>query len=344
MATNLLRAVLRCGAAALLLVGAAQFAASQTKPVVKLGVSGRPDQAFLELAYRRGYFAEQGLDVQYVQAGSGNEFIAPLAMNQLQVSSGSPNASLFNALNRGIDIRIVADFAHLEGPDDGLVSIVVRKDLIESGAVKSPADLRGRTISLGLGRGQYSYMLTNTMLERSRLKWSDLEVRNLSFADSLAAMGNKAIDAGFMIEPLIAAARKRGIAEILLKGGAVESGAHLSILLFSPEFAKQGDLPTKFMTAYLKGARDYYDAFFLKKGQDAAIDLLIQHLPVKDRDVWLTAMPQYTDLNGRLNVPDIKRQAEVYRKLGDVSGPMPNIDKQVDTRFSEAAVKTLGTR
>src|SRR5689334_2421578 len=104
---------------AVLLAGIAT-AHAQPKTVVKLGVSGRPDQAALELALRRGYFTEYGLDVQTVQANIGMDFIAAIGTNQLQVASGSPNAGLFNALNRGIDIRIVADFAHVgDNPNDG---------------------------------------------------------------------------------------------------------------------------------------------------------------------------------------------------------------------------------
>ena len=202
------------------------------KTVLKLGVSGRPDQAFLELAIRRGYFDQQGIQIETVPAGSGNDFVAPLAMNQLQVASGSPNASLFNALNRGIDIRIVADFAHLEGADDGLVAMMVRSDLLDFGAVKTAADLKGKKISLGTGRGQYSYMLTNTILEKNGIAWPEVNIQNLAFADTIAAMSNKVIDAGFMIEPLIAAAQRRNVARILVKGGSVEDGAHLSVLVY----------------------------------------------------------------------------------------------------------------
>jgi len=312
------------------------------RTAVNLGVSGRPDQAFLELAIRRGYFARQGIDIETVPAQSGNDFIAPLALNQLQVASGSPNASLFNALNRGVDIRIVGDFAHLGPKEDGLVSIVVRSDLLDSGAVKTPADLKGRTVSLGVGRGQVSYIVMNTVLEGAKLSWKDINLQNVPFGEAISAFRNKAIDAAFMIEPLIAASVKQNVARILVPGGAVESGAHLSILLYSPEFAKQTDVATRFMIAYLQGARDYRDAFFLKKGQDETIAILTQHLPIKDPEVWKSAFPQYTDVNGEVNPADIKRQAEIYRKLGDVSGAMPDIDKYVDRRFAEGAVKVLG--
>ena len=219
---------------------------------------------------------------------------------------------------------------------------MVRSDLLDSGAVKSIADLKGKTVSLGTGRGQVSYVVMNSVLEKGKLSWSDIKLQNLPFGEAINAFRNKAIDASFMIEPLIAASVKQNVARVLVPGGEVESGAHLSILLFSPEFAKQPDAATRFMIAYLRGARDYRDAFFLKKGQDAAIDVLTKSLPIKDPEVWKAAFPQYTDVNGDVNAADIKRQAEIYRKLGDVSGPMPDIDKYIDRRFAEGALKVLG--
>ena len=96
--------------------------------------------------------------------------------------------------------------------------------------------------------------------------------------------------------------------------------------------------------AYLRGARDYHDAFVAKTDQDAAIAILTRTLPVKDPEVWKLAMPQQIDLNGRVNVADIKRQAAAYRELGDVSGPAPDIDRYVDHRFAEDAVKVIGVR
>ena len=314
------------------------------KTPMKLGVTGRPNSAFLMLALHRGYFDQHGIQIETVTGGSGNEFVAPLAQDRIQAASGSLNAALFNALNRGVDIRIVADFAHLGGEADGLASIMARADLMDSGAIRSPADLKGKEISLGFGRGHYSYLMARTMLARAGLNLSDVTLRNMSTPDSLAAMSNKVIDASFVIEPLVTAALRQNIARILVKGGAVEPGAQLAVLVFSPEFARQSDAATQFLMAYLRGARDYHDAFVAGKERDAAIAILTRTLPVRDPDIWKVAMPQQIDLNGRVNVADIKRQAAAYKELGDITGPVPDVDRYVDHRFAEEAVKVIGVR
>src|SRR5262249_43956734 len=130
---------------------------AQPNQVVKVGVTGRPDQAAVELAYRRGHFAAQGIEVQLVPGGSSaQDYIAALASNQIQVAAGSPSAGMVNALNRGIDLRIVADWARVGDAKDNAIALVVRTDLLDSGAVKSAADLKGKSIAVGPSLGAYN--------------------------------------------------------------------------------------------------------------------------------------------------------------------------------------------
>lgn len=179
------------------------------------------------------------------------------------------------------------------------------------------------------------------MLAKANLTFSDVTLRNMSTPDSLAAMSNKVIDASFVIEPLVTAALRQNIARILVKGEAVEPGAQLAVLVFSPEFAKQSDAATRFLMAYLRGARDYHDAFVAGKGpgrrhRDPHQDAPRQGSPnLEDR---------HAATNRHQHVADIKRQAVAYKELGDVSGPVPDIDKYVDQRFAEDALKVIGIR
>jgi len=329
-------------------VGAASSDAAGQTPApptkVKLGVSGRPDQAALELAFHRGYFTELGLDIETVPATSGNEFVAPLATNQLDVASGAPTAALLNALNRKIDIRIVADFAHIARDDDGAVSIVLRKDLADSGAVRTIADLKGRVIAAGNGRGQVANLVVHVMLTRGNVAPSEVTIRGMNFSDALAALATKNIDAAFLVEPLVTQGQAKDIERIFLKGSDIRPGTELSVLVYSPEFAKKTDTATKFMIGYLRGVRDYHDALFLKKNRDAAIDILTQYLPVKDRKIWEDSMPQHTDLNGQVDGEDIQRQGAIYKELGDIVGDVPDISKFIDRQFANAAVEKLGKR
>jgi NitT/TauT family transport system substrate-binding protein len=315
------------------------------KMVVKVGVPGRADQYNFEIALRRGYFAELGLEVETVAANSAQEYVSAIASNQIQVASGSPNAGLFNALSRGIDIRMVADWAHLgDGAGKDSVAIVVRAELFDTGAVTTIADLKGRTLAAGPGPAMYPDVLNQKMYALAKLAPADVTVVYLAFADSLAAMSGKKVDAAFMVEPLITQADTKNIARVLVRAGAVDPGAELALLMYSAAFAANKDAATRFMVGYLKGARDYYDAFYMNTDRDAVIQLLTQYLPVKDPRLWQAATPGHTDLNGRINVADLKRQAAFFQQQGTLTGALPDLDRYVTAEFAEAATKIIGQR
>ena len=72
--------------------------------------------------------------------------IPSLGVGQLDVGGGTVSAGLFNAVARGIPIKMVAPQSR---HDIGACSLYVmlRRDLIESGAVTDYTSLRGRRIA-----------------------------------------------------------------------------------------------------------------------------------------------------------------------------------------------------
>ena len=315
------------------------------KKVVHVGVVERPDLAPFILALHGGLFEKQGLDVQPVVGTSGQDFVASLATGQMDVASGVPNAGLYNALNRGIDIRLVADYAHVsQKPEDSTVSIVVRTDLVDSGKVKGPADLKGLTIAAGPSNGQYPQILLSKALAQGHLTLADVNVRFLPFPEAIAAMGSKTLDGAFMIEPLTTQADARNVARRLIPAGAVDPGAELSIVLYSAQFAADKDAATRYMIGFLGGVRMYYDAFFLKKGRDEAIAILTQFSPLKEAKLWAEAIPQNTDLNGRINIENLRQQAVFFKEQRTLTGNIPDFGRFVDMSFADAALKVLGAR
>jgi NitT/TauT family transport system substrate-binding protein len=325
---------------------AAPAAPAPPEPIpLRVAVQGRPDQAHFTLALERGYFAQEGLAVETVQIGSGAEMVPALATNQVQVGNGAPSAALYNALARDVNIRMVADWAHVGTATDSTLAILARKDLYDSGAVRSMADLKGRSFANGTVPGTVSDLLFYRALAKEGVSSDGIDKQYMPFPDILSALGNAKLGGGTMTEPLVTQASHQGFAEVLYPAGAVIPGAILSVLQYSPQFgAEQPDAAIRFMVGYLRGVRDYYDAFHLKQNREAAIDLLVQHLSVKDPVVWQTYSPSFTDLNGRVDVDDLKDSAAFYAQNGMLNGPAPDVTQFVDQQFADAAVQRLGRR
>ena len=79
------------------------------------------------------------------------------------------------------------------------------------------------------------------------------------------------------------------------------------------------------------------------ENEDATFAFLAQHLSLKDPDLW-RAVRRNVDLNGKINVDSIKAMAAFFKAEGAITGPIPDIDKFIDTSFADDAVKILGAR
>src|SRR5215831_12589872 len=125
---------------------AAGISAGSAQTPVNVGITDSSSDAVFFIADKRGYFKAEGLAATMTSFASAAKMIAPLGTGQLDVGGGTVAAGLYNAVERGINIKIVADKASIK---DGYEysTLLVRKDLAESGRYKTLADLKGMTVA-----------------------------------------------------------------------------------------------------------------------------------------------------------------------------------------------------
>src|SRR5947209_20228357 len=107
-----------------------------------VGATSSTSDAPIYIADKKGYFRDEGLEVKVVNFRSAADMVAPLGAGQIEAGAGSASAGLYNAVARGMKIRIVADKAS-SPPGYGATKILVRKDHGESGRYKALRHLRG---------------------------------------------------------------------------------------------------------------------------------------------------------------------------------------------------------
>ena len=82
--------------------------------------------------------------------------MGPLGTGDLDVGSGTVAVGIYNAVSRGVALRVVADKGSMR-PGYGYEGLLVRKDLVDSGRYKNFADLKGMKIAVGsIGGGNAS--------------------------------------------------------------------------------------------------------------------------------------------------------------------------------------------
>jgi NitT/TauT family transport system substrate-binding protein len=115
---------------------------------VKLGDRPAISNAGIYIAIEKGYFQERGVTVEIERFASAGKMTAPLATGQIDVSVGSPSAGLFNSIAGGMDFKIVANKSQVQ-PGYDFTPLIVRKDLVDSGKVKTLKDLKGMKVANG---------------------------------------------------------------------------------------------------------------------------------------------------------------------------------------------------
>ena len=309
---------------------------------VTVGASPVASSAGIFLAYEQGYFAEQGLDVDITAfKHSGAPMTVLLASGKLDVGAGSLSAGLWNAMNQGENLRLVADKGH-QSEGHGYMALLVRTDHIESGRYKTYADLKGFKMASSSLNGTSIQIITDRFLEAGGKDLADVDMIKLGFPDVNLALAKKLIDAAVQLEPFISKAELSGTAKKIASAQDIYPGAQTAAIFYSPHFIAKGrEFGEKFMIAYLKGVRDYENAFIHGVNREQITALLKRHVKIADDAVWNNMIPIGLNPDGYLNTKVIADDMTWYKDMGFIER-IPDMDTVVDHSFVDAALVKLG--
>jgi NitT/TauT family transport system substrate-binding protein len=309
---------------------------------VRLGVVGIVPGAGYYLAIEKGYFAEQGLDVEAIPFSTTAEETAPLAAGQLDVGAGATSAGLFNAIARGVDIKLVGDEGHTENGRPGN-ALVVRRAAADTGQLRGVADLRGRHIaiastSIGVVTDLSGY------LAQGGLTLNDVALEQMAFPDMAAALSNGSVDAAIPVEPFLTLLQQSGLGTRWLWDYEVNPDHQVAAILYGPGFVReQPEAARRWMTAYLRGVRYFNDAFV--RGDAAAreetVQVLMKWTPIRDRGLYDLMSVIGLDPDGELRVPSMTADQELFLQLGQQDRPV-DFNAAVDLQYARAARQALG--
>nr|WP_254434177.1 ABC transporter substrate-binding protein [Halobacillus sp. Marseille-Q1614] len=306
---------------------------------VLIAEDGAASGAGFYIAKEKGYFDDYNINVEFTQFANSDDMLPALAAGEVDIAGGVSTSSFFNAIAQGIDVKIIADKGHyVDG--NSYFSFVIRNDLEDE--IKDYSDLKGKKIAVSSQNAVDDYIY-HEMLKHAGLTEDDVEFVLMSdFGNMLAAMGNGTIDAALQIEPLITQGVEQGIHTRFGDATDFAPDAQIAMVLASPVFLnEEEDVSLRFMAAYLKGVRDYNDAFIKGEGKDEIIDIMTKHTALKDPALWEKVAVTGLDPNGEMFIDDIKKQYDMYEKNGATRGEF-DFDKSIDTSVTEKAVEVIG--
>ncbi|MCB9128048.1 MAG: ABC transporter substrate-binding protein [Ardenticatenales bacterium] len=304
---------------------------------VRVGIVPVTIYAPFYIALDKGYFAEEGLDVELVPVEGGTENVVQLAAGNFEFAGGGVGAGLWNAAERGVEFEIIAPL-HTERPP--LTSpFVVSKARYESGELTSMSDLAGLTVSTNAKGAATEYWLYKA-LEQGGLGFEDVTVTGVGFREVAAALESGTLDGAILGEPLVTLAEQEGLVARLSED-FIDDFTSTVVYVNKEWAAANPTLVEGFVRAYLRGARDLNgDAWF-----DEANLAIIEANTGVPAAIVANANRSYHDPNGDVPVEDIAILQEFFKSQGELSyDELLDIAPYVNTSYAEAAVESLGGR
>jgi NitT/TauT family transport system substrate-binding protein len=310
---------------------------------VNVGITDSATDVGFFIADKKGYFRDAGIAIHMTSFPSAAKMIAPLGSGELDTGGGTVSAGLYNAVDRGVQLRVVADKGSVTDKLE-YSTLIVRKDLVDSGRFKTLADLKGMTVAVA-AKGSGSESSLHEAMKKGGLKWGEVNVVYMGFPDMLVALRNKGIDAAINNEPTITRAEQAGIA---VRGSktVIYPGQQTAVVLYSEDFAqKRRPVAQQFMNAYIRAVRDYNNALHDGKlagpNADDIVAILTQYTRIKDPKIYREMTPFAVNPDGRVNVATLKNDYAFFKQRKLISGKV-TVDQVIDHSFANEAVKTLG--
>lgn len=304
---------------------------------VTVGIISAMFDAVSIIAAEKGYFKEEGLDVEVKAFPGSGEAAQALAIGAIDALASGPNPMIFNSRQRNIDLTIVAT-AGQHSPGHGSISFVLRRDLIESGRYKGPADIKGMKIASGLAAP--SSWFVSELARRGGVSEKEFEIVQLGLPNVVAGLGNKSIDGGCINEPHATQVLKRVNGVRIMSMDQFRPNFPNGYLLFAASLTKKNpEAGRRYMVAYMRALRDYREAFITKKRNGADLVAILQ----KHNMTVLPETPM-VDLpsDGAPSFVAVDELIEWHLKMGNIRS-RPDLQALTDDSFRRFALQELGT-
>jgi ABC-type nitrate/sulfonate/bicarbonate transport system substrate-binding protein len=288
-----------------------------------------------------GIYRQNGVDLSIEAFTATSDVMTLVASGRLQFGQVTMGAAALNAFNRGLDLVTTA------AGSVGILHVLVRKDLWDSGAIRSPRDLRGARFALN-GRGTVIEYSMAKLLEKGGLTNNDVDVPILAWPDQIPALGNGAIDVGFVGEPLGALAVSRGVAVIMEEKEPGQGdpwyapGLMGGLIMMNRQWAEANPAAARgVVKSYLQTARRIQGT---KIYDDPETLVSVEKWVNVKPEVVKTGTPPLWFVNGRVDVDMLMDIQRYFIESGgaDYRDPLP-IDRLYNDRYLSAVLQEIGT-
>ncbi|MFJ5058664.1 ABC transporter substrate-binding protein [Streptomyces nigra] len=280
---------------------------------VKVGLIPIVDVAPLYLGQKKGFFKEQGLELEFTTAQGGAAIVPGVASGQFQFGFSNVT-SLMVAQSNGVPVKAVANgIASTGEPGEDFGALMVKK----GSPLKSPKELEGKKVAINTLKN------INETAVRASVRSAggdpdEVEFVELPFDQMPAALDKGQIDAAMVVEPATATIKSQDGVEIA--SPLVDVAPDLTVALYftSKQYAERNpEVVEKFQKAAAQSLA-YADAH-----PDEARETITTYTKIPADVLAKVTLPKWPAEPNRASI-------EALMKLGRSDGLFktdPNLDE-----------------
>lgn len=312
------------------------------KTDVKLGVGGKALLYYLPLtiAERKGFFKEQGLNVEISDFSGGAKSLQALVGGSVDVVTGAYEHTI-RMQAKGQDIRAVLELGRFPG-----IAVGIRKD--KAASYKSPADLKGMKIGV-TAPGSSTNMLVNFLLAQAGLTPQDASFIGVgSAASAVAAIQKGELDAISHLEPVLSLLERSGDIKIVVDTRTEEGTVALfggsnpaAVLYLKKDFMDRNPNTTQALTNALYKAL----VWIHKASPEEIADAVPEEYLLGDKALYIQAVknskPTYS-VTGIISASGMKSTNDMLVKFDEeLKGTNVDLTTTFEPRFAKKAAEVV---
>ena len=290
--------------------------------------------AAVYIAQAKGYFAAEGLDVDFVFFNAAQPVAVAVASGDALVGITGLTAALYN-MGAKQSVKIIAGGSS-EQTGYSNSAFVVSNESYAKG-LRAPKDVLGHTFGLTQIGSSYHYVMIRLAAKYGMPLSATKLVPLQSFANVASAVIGNQVDAGLLQSNIALPAQNTGRAKVIGWAGDEVFRQSTGIFALSKTLQARRDMLERFLRAYIKGATEYDEVFQKKNDQPAKearkeelLGIIMKFSQLSREDV-LEAV-SFIDPQARLNVEDVRNQIASWKSLGMVDAAV-EADALIDLSF-----------
>jgi NitT/TauT family transport system substrate-binding protein len=278
------------------------------------------DNLPLFVGMRMGFFEEAGmtLDVSYFRGGG--DVVRGITTRSVDIGATPTASAVFIAISKGEPMKIVSGSG---APMAGVVWAVVA-----SSPIKSVRDLKGKKVGFS-SPGSLTHTVIQTILRKEGLEKEVELVRVGTPGDSWAAMKNNVVDSGWHVSPLIYTPVFKKEARIVIDASKyVDTYQQTIVVAMEDVIKKDPEMIRNFLKARAKAVKFIND----HSEKTASIWADELQIPVEATRLALKDLPSGYYETGAPKMENLKGSQQEVLDSGAIKTPL-DLSKILDLRF-----------